>query len=146
MISSEKNSAGPTSAAASPITRQCARSLQFFAGMRVMPGLDVLVRVFDHHHRRIDHGADGDGDAAQRHDVGVDALVMHDDEGDQDAQRQRDDGHEGRAQVKQEHEADQRHDDEFLDQLVVEIVDRALDQAGAVVGRDDLDARRQARA
>ena len=48
--------------------------------MRVVPRLDVLVRVLDHHHRGIDHRANGDRDPAERHDVGVDALVVHDDE------------------------------------------------------------------
>ena len=128
MMSSEKNSAGPTSAAASAITRPVRLALQGFAGVLVLPGLDVLVRVLDHHHRGIHHRADGDRDAAERHDVGVDALVAHDDEGDQHAQRQRDDGHQRRAQVPQEQRADQRHDDELLDQLVAQIVDRALDQ------------------
>ena len=33
---------------------------------------------------------------------------------------------------------------ELLDQLVGEVVDRAVDQLGAVIGRDDLDPRRQA--
>ena len=59
-----------------------------------MPGLDVLVRVFDHHHRRVDHRADGDSDTAERHDVGIDTLVVHDDESDQHAEGQRDDGDE----------------------------------------------------
>ena len=44
--------------------------------------LEVLVHVFYHHDCRIHHGADGDGDAAQRHDVGGYALAFHDDEDD----------------------------------------------------------------
>src|SRR3546814_19229941 len=48
-----------------------------------MPGLNLLVGVLDHYHRGIDHGADGDGDPAQGHDVGVDPLVTHNDEGNQ---------------------------------------------------------------
>jgi len=54
-------------------------ALQFFAGMLMAPLLQVLVRVFNHHHRGIDHGTDGDGDAAQRHDVGVHPLVAQHD-------------------------------------------------------------------
>src|SRR2546427_8774549 len=50
---------------------------------------------------------------SQRHDVGVDALVVHHDERRQDAQGQRDDGDQRRAQVEQEEEADHRNDDEF---------------------------------
>ena len=112
--------------------------------MRVLPSLDLLVRVLDHHHRGVDHRADGDGDAAQRHDVGVDALPAHHQEGDHHAQRQRDDGHQRRAQVPQEEHAHQRDDDELLEQLERQVVDRALDQRAAVVGGDDLHALRQA--
>ncbi|MNG10793.1 hypothetical protein D3C85_1518330 [compost metagenome] len=55
---------------------------QRFAGVRPVPGLDLLVGVLDHHHGGVHHGADGDGDPAEGHDVGVDALVAHDDKGD----------------------------------------------------------------
>ena len=108
------------------------------------PGLGLLVGVLDHHHRGIDHCADGDGDAAQRHDVRVDALIAHDRKGDQHADRQRDDGHQRRAQVPEEQPADQRDDDELLQQLEAEVLHGAVDQLAAVVGGDDFDARRQA--
>ena len=120
-------------------------AVEFLPRMRVLPSLDLLVRVLDHHHRGVDHRADGDGDAAQRHDVGVDALPAHHQEGEHHAQRQRDDGHRRRAQVPQEEHADQRDDDELLEQLERQVVDRALDQRAAVVGGDDLHALRQAR-
>ena len=113
---------------------------QLLARMFLCPAFEMLVRVFDHHHRRIDHGADGDGDTAQRHDVGIDALVTHHDEGHQDAQRQRDDGDQRGAQMEQKERADQRNDDELLDEFVAEIIDGAFDQARAVVDRHDLDA------
>ena len=90
---------------------------QRFARMPVLPFLNVLVRVLDHHDRRVDHGADGDGNAAERHDVGVDALIAHHDEGEQDAQRQGDHGDQGRAQMEQEEGTHQRDHDELLDQL-----------------------------
>ena len=105
--------------------------------MFVPPLLQVLVGVFDHHHRRIDHGTNGNRDATQRHDVRVHALVVHHDERGQDAQRQRDDGDERRAQVKQEGEAHHRHDEEFFQQLVREVVHGALNQARSVVSGDD---------
>ncbi len=44
---------------------------QFLVGVIMVPAFEVLVGVLNHHHRRIDHRADGDGDAAQREDVGV---------------------------------------------------------------------------
>ena len=108
------------------------------------PTFEMLVRVLDHHHRRVDHRADRDRDAPERHDVGVDALVAHHDEGGQDAQRQRDDGDEGRTQVEQEDEAHDCDDKELLEKLVAEVLDGALDQARAIVDRHDLHAPRQA--
>ena len=74
-------------------------ALEFTTRIGVMPGFDFLVGVFDHYHRRIDHRADGNRDAAQGHDVGVDALETHDDKSDQHPNRQRDDRHQGRTQV-----------------------------------------------
>ena len=111
----------------------------------MMPGFEPLVRVLDHHHRGVHHRADRDGDAAERHDVGVHALVNHDDESRQDSERQRDDGDERRAQVEKEEHAHQRHDDELLDEFLPEVRHGALDERRAVVGRHDLHARRQAR-
>ena len=47
----------------------------------MVPRFDVLVGILDHHHCGIDHRADRNGDAAERHDIGVHALVIHDDVG-----------------------------------------------------------------
>ena len=68
----------------------------------------------------------------------------HDDEGDQDAERQGQDRNQRRARVPEEQRADESDDDEFLDELRGEIVDRTIDQPRTVVGGDDLDPRRQA--
>ena len=62
--------------------------------MAVMPCLDVLVRVLDHHHCGVDHRTDRYGDAPERHDVRVHPLVIHDDERHQNPEGQRDDGDE----------------------------------------------------
>ena len=104
----------------------------------VMPGLDPLVRVLYHHHRGVHHRADRDGDAAQRHDVGVHALEIHDNERGQDSERQRNDGDERRTQMEKEEHAHQRHDDELLDEFLSEVRHGPLDERGAVVGRHDL--------
>ena len=64
--------------------------------------LEVLVRVLDHDDDGVHHRADGDGDAAQRHDVRADALPVHDDERHQHRHRQDDDGHERAAEMQQE--------------------------------------------
>ena len=53
---------------------------------------------------------------------------------------QREDRDQGAAEVPEEDDADERDDDRLLDQLLLEVVDRALDQVGAVVGGDELDA------
>ena len=108
MISSEKNSDGPTSIGG--------------LDQHLQPGrlrgraLQVLVRVLDHHDRRIHHRPDGDGDTAQAHDVGADAERLHRDERHQNADRQHDDRHQRRADVQQEGDAHQGDDDALLDQ------------------------------
>ncbi|MNS70677.1 hypothetical protein D3C72_1040240 [compost metagenome] len=109
-----------------------------------MPVFQLLVRVLDHHDRGIDHGANGNGNAAQRHDVGIDALVAHHQKGGQHAQRQRHDRHQRGTQVEQEQQAHQRDHGELFGQLVCQVFHRALDQRGAVVGGDDLHTGRQA--
>ena len=91
--------------------------------------LDMLVGVLDHDDDRIHHRADGDGDAAQRHDVGADSLPEHDQERNQHGDRQDQDGHQRAAQMQQERDADQRHDDAFLDELFFERFDGAIDSA-----------------
>ncbi len=112
-----------------------------------LPGLrafQVLVRVLDHHDRRIDHGADRDRDAAETHDVGAEPQQLHGAERHQHADRQHQDRHQRAADMQQEHDADQRHDDTFLDQRMLERVDGGLDQGRAIVHRHDLDRFRQA--
>ena len=105
---------------------------------------EVLVGVLDHDDGRIDHGADRDRDAAEAHDVGAEAEQLHGAECHQDADRQHQDRHQRAADVQQEHDADQRDDDAFLEQRVLERVDGGVDQVGAVVDRHDLDRLRQA--
>mmetsp|Transcript_53123 Transcript_53123/g.124237 ORF Transcript_53123/g.124237 Transcript_53123/m.124237 type:complete len:261 (-) Transcript_53123:111-893(-) len=102
------------------------------------------MRVLDHDDCGIDHGADGDGDTPERHDVGVQPLLLHHQEGRHHAQRQRDDCHQRRAQVPQENHADQGDHRKLFEQLHRQVVDGALNQGAAVIGRDDLDTLRQA--
>ncbi len=104
----------------------------------------MLVRVLDHDDGGVDHGADGDGDAAEAHDVGRQAERVHAGVGDQHAERQRDDGDQRAAHVQQEDDADQRDDEAFLDKRGFERGDGALDEVGAVVDGNDLGAVRQA--
>ena len=62
--------------------------------------LDVFVSIFNHDNGSINHGADGDGNATQTHNVGVDPLSFHDDEADQYANRQGDNTHQGATKMK----------------------------------------------
>ncbi len=95
---------------------------------------EMFVGVLDHDDDRVHHRADGDGDAAQRHDVRAEALAEHDEERHQHRDGQNDDGHQRAAQVHQEREAHQRHDEAFLEELFLERLDRAFNQRAAVVG------------
>ena len=117
---------------------------QLAVGMLVLPGLQLLVGVLDHHHGRIDHGAHGNRNPAQRHDVGVDALVAHHQKRHHDPQRQRNDGDQRRTQVPEEQDADHSHHDELLHEFGGEVLDRPLNECAAVVGGDDLHTLRQA--
>ena len=125
MMSRLKNSAGPTSTAASieHLRTRLARRR----------ALEPLMGVLDHDDRGIDHCADGDGDAAEAHDVGAEPQQPHADIGDQHAERQRDDGDERAAGMQQEDDADERDDEAFLEQGPLQRVDGAVDQVGAVV-------------
>ena len=106
---------------------------------------DMLVRVLDHHDRRIDHRAERDRDAAEAHDVGADAERVHPGEGHQHADRQGQDRHQRAADMQQEDDADRGDDQALLEQGVLERVDRAVDQLRAVIDRLDRHALGQAR-
>ena len=73
-----------------------------YPGGRLHPTLQRFVGVLHHDDRGIDHGADGDSDAAQGHDVGVDPQRMHGDERDEDRHWQSDNDHQGAGPMKQE--------------------------------------------
>ena len=69
----------------------------FAVGRFALVGLakmfELLVRIFDHDDRRIHHGADGDGDAAQGHDIGGQMESKHGQEGNDNGNGQGDDRH-----------------------------------------------------
>ena len=115
------------------------------AGLAGRRALQMLVRVLDHDDGGIHHRADGDGDAAEAHDVGAEAQRPHADIGNEDAERQRDDRHQRAAGMKQKDHADQGDDRALLDQRALEVIDRPVDQVGAVIDRLDGDALGQAR-
>ena len=102
--------------------------------------LQVLVRVLDHDDGRVDHGADGDGDAAEAHDVGADAEHLHGDERHEDAHGEHQDGDQRAAHVQEEDDADQRDDHAFLKEGRLERGDGAVNELRAVVDRHHLGA------
>ncbi len=101
------------------------------------------VRVLDHHDRGIDQNADRQSEPSERHDVGGDAQERHRQERDDDRDRQDRDRHEGRAEVVEEDEDDEGDHDHFLDQRVLQGIDRSVNQLGAVVSDLELHARRK---
>ena len=100
--------------------------------------------IFNHDDRRIDHCADGDGDAAQAHDVGVDPLEIHDDKSNQDRHRQGKDGDQGAGEMEEKECRDQGNDNALLDQFLLERVDGALNQAATIINSLDRYPFRQA--
>ena len=72
-------------------------------------------------------------------------MCGHDDEGDQDAQWQRDDGDHAAPDVEQERDAYEAHDQQLLAEADAQARYRPLDQRSAVVGDLDLDTVGQAR-
>ena len=136
MISNEKNSGGPTSG--------CGLDQDFCTRLALWRPLQVLVCILDHDDGRIDHRPNGNGDAAEAHDVGRDAERPHAGVSNEDAERQRDDGDERAARMQQEHETNERDDQAFLDQRGHERGNRTIDEIGPIVDGNDRGALGQA--
>ena len=93
----------------------------------MIPLLEPFMRIFNHHNGGIHHCAHGDGDPTQRHNIGVQPLEVHDDKGNAQAERQRNDGDQRRADVPEEQGADNSHHDKLFKQLGTQIVDCPVD-------------------
>ena len=76
--------------------------IHLHVGMRFLPVLQPLVGVFDHHDRRVHHRPNRNRNTAERHDIGIQPLEVHDDKGNAQPQRQRDNGHQRRTDVPEE--------------------------------------------
>jgi hypothetical protein len=72
--------------------------------------------VLGHDDRGVHEDPDSDGDPGERHDVGADLEIAHEEKGDQHGQRKRDGHDKHRADIQQEQDVDQRDDDRLLDQ------------------------------
>ena len=106
-------------------------------------GRQMPVRVLDHHNRGVHQHADRQSEASERHDVGGDAQKRHRQKRDDDRDRQDRDRHEGRAEVVEEDEDYEGDHDHFLDQRVLQGIDRPVNQLGAVVSDFQFHARRE---
>ena len=103
------------------------------------------MRVFDHHNGGVDHRSDGNGDAAEAHDVRAEPEHVHAEVCDQYPQRQGNDCDERAAHVKEKHDADERDDGALLDQRPLQGLDGAVDQIRPVIYCLNRYALRQAR-
>src|SRR5262249_32106569 len=92
----------------------------------------------------IDHGADGDSDAAETHYVRAQSEQVHAKISDQHTYRQGNDGHKRAAYVNKKEHADERYDNAFFGQSSLERADRAIDQIRAIVDPRDSDTLRRA--
>ncbi|HSS00156.1 MAG TPA: hypothetical protein VLM79_24030 [Kofleriaceae bacterium] len=120
------------------LLHRCDHRRQACAPGEIAPG-EPLVDVLDHHDRGVDHRADRDDDAAERHDVDGEPGAVERHEREQDRDRQGQDRHERAAHVEQEEEDDEADDDHLLDQRPAQRADRTADQVRAVVGHDEVD-------
>src|SRR4029077_5436372 len=103
----------------------------------------LAITVFDHNNSRVYEDADGQRQSAERHDVRADVEVVHRDEGRNDSDRQSENRNQRRTKMKQEENDDDADDDGFFEQVPLQGFNGGMNQAGAVVAREDLDSERQ---
>ena len=101
----------------------------------------MTVDVFRHDDAHVADVADGDGEARERHDVGIDAEGEHQNEAEPEGKRQRDENRDGAAQMQQKDEDDRRGHERFFGERGLERVDGLVDDVRAVVERHDADPR-----
>ena len=94
-------------------------------------------------HGCVDQHTDGNGQSAQRHNVGSDAGQLHQDKGEQDGERQWQRDDENAPQMSQEKDMGQRHEDDLLDQGETQGADSTVDQFAPVVEGLDRDTGRK---
>ena len=104
------------------------------------PLLDVFRHALDDHDRVVDHDADREHDAEQGREIDGEAQRRHAREGADDGDRHGRGRHQRRAEVLQEDEDDDQHEDAGLEQRLVDLGDRVLDEDRRVVGDGVLQA------
>ena len=93
----------------------------------MVPLLKPFMRVFDHDDGGIHHRSDGYCNPSQRHNVGIQPLEVHNNEGDTQAKWQRNNRHQGRTDMPEEQCANDSNNDKLFKKLVTEVVNRAID-------------------
>ena len=94
---------------------------------------EVAEYMLHHHHGTVHHHADGDGQPAQRHEVGGYAPVRHGHQRQADGNGHRDQHQQGGAQVDQEQHQHHHDQHECFQQRLRDGVDGLVHQAGLVV-------------
>ena len=74
----------------------------------------MFVHIFDHDNGTIYHGANGKGNTTKGHNVGINALQIHNDKGAQNADGKADEDHEGGSEMKEKEHADQSNRNKFF--------------------------------
>ena len=111
------------------------------AGAATGAGLSQAVKhVLHHHHRGVHHQANGNGQPPQGHQVGRDAIAVHQNEGGQRRNHQGGHHNQAGAHIAQEDKQHDDHQENALDQHFAHGPQRRVDQLGAVVVRHDLQA------
>ena len=108
-----------------------------------LPFVQLLVRLLHDNDRPVHQNADGDGNAAERHDVRGDPHQAEESERDEHGERDGEDRDECAGNVPEEKQHDQRHRGHDLEEGGCERADGAPDQVGAVVDAYHLHAGRQ---
>ena len=103
-----------------------------------IPVLQLFMRLFHDHNGCIHHGADGNGNPAEAHDIGRNPHQIHGDEGEDDRNRDGNDGNKGRRDMPEKDQDHKADDDKLFEQRSLERINGPFDQIGPVISRDNL--------
>ena len=88
--------------------------------------LDVLVKIFNHHNRGVDHCPDRHRESAQAHDVRAKAEHSHCKKCHKNTDRQSHNGHECALRMEEKENRYERDDDRLFDELAAKRAIAAL--------------------
>ena len=106
-------------------------------------GMGLTNDGFRDHNSRVNQHADGNGNAAERHDIGGHSRQLHHDEGDQNRERQWHGDNHHTSDVSQENEVGQCDQDHLFNQRNPKCAYRPVDEFASIIERPDRDTRRQ---